>query len=326
MRVKKEVFSFLAALVLFLILFQETGYLLLPELDVSGTDWKSYRKEPENSIQVMFVGSSVVFCDIVPAVIFEESGITSYMIAGPEQTIPISYYYIREACKTQKPEVVCVELKGLFFSQYAEHTIANLAFMPRGLNRLEAVFKTAREEDISGLLFPVLNYHDRWNDLTVEEVKKRLKPAQISMNAGYMQQDYFQAQGPVKTYHPGEEYTETCILYLHKIAEYCHDNDIKLYLFLAPMVTTFDQETKNKISLLAEGLNVNYYDFSNEEAFQKIGLDKNTDWFDDIHLNSSGARCFSVFLASLLKNEGIRPNNQADESIWNKRIKDFYGE
>ncbi len=55
MKIKKEARSLLAALLVFLLLLQGAGYLLLPELDISGTNWRSYKKEPENSIQVMFV-------------------------------------------------------------------------------------------------------------------------------------------------------------------------------------------------------------------------------------------------------------------------------
>lgn len=322
---KKEVRSFLAALLIFFLLFQGAGYLLLPELDVSGTNWKSYKKEPKNSIQVMFVGSSVVFCDISPAAIYETSGITSYLIAGPEQTMPVSYYYIREACKTQKPEAIFVELKGLFFAQYGEHTIANFAFLPHDMNRLEAVFHAARREDIPGLLFPVLDFHDRWNDISINELQERLKPTEVSANAGYMQRDQVEEQNAVTSFHPNEDYLAECAAYLKKISQYCNEQGIRLYLFFAPVTDTVDQETKKWVeSLIKDLCIVDYYDFSREDAFRKIRLDMKTDWADVLHLNAVGTKKFSVFLANLLRAEGIQPCDHEDQELWEMRIRELY--
>ena len=284
--------------------------------------------EPENSVQVLFVGSSIVFCDIVPAVIFQETGITSYLVAGPQQTMPIAYYCIREACKTQKPEAVFVELRSLFFPQYGEHTIANYAFMPRGLNRLEAILKTARKEDVPGLLFPVLDYHDRWNDITWSELSERLRPATVSANAGYMKLEYAEEQGEITSSHPDTSYTRECVSYLKKISDFCSEQGISLYVFYAPATNTVDQETKDKVIQLIRGLNISgYYDYTTEEALQEIGLDKKVDWADDIHLNGSGAEVFSAYLGKLLDAEGLKPSHlDLNLSIWLLRINDFYSE
>ena len=325
MNKKKEVRSILIALFALLILLQGAGYLLTPELDVSGTNWKSYKNEPENSIQVMFVGSSAVFCNIAPAVVYETSGITSYLITGPEQTMPISYYYIREACQTQKPEAIFVELKGLFFPQYGEHTIANFAFMPTGWNKYDAIVHAARREDIPGLLFPVLDFHDRWNDLTFNELHERFQPAEASVNAGFMRRDDFEAQGEITAFHPSGDYIDECAAYLKKIGIYCNEQGIKLYLFFAPVINTVDDETKRWVQSLVQEMNVTgYYDFSREDALLEIGLNKSRDWADNIHLSTHGAECFSEYLANLLVTEGIKPVQLSNTALWEARIEGFY--
>ena len=321
---QRELVSAILALALLFTLLQGAGFLLLPELDVSGTNWKSYQKEPEQSIQVLFVGSSVVFCNISPAVIYRESGITSYLIAGPEQSMPVSYYYIREACKTQKPDAIFVELKGLFFPQYGDYTVANLVFLPRGVNRFEAMIKTARREDLPGLLFPVLDYHERWNDLTLGELRERLKPAQVSSNAGYMPLYSLQEQREINSFHPDGEYIAECVRYLRKIDAYCTENGIALYLFFAPVTNTVDKDTKDWIAALTQELKIaGYFDFSTEESFRSIGLKLDSDWSDDLHLNTSGAEQFSIFLGRFLLDKGIPSNKTADQILWRLRVEDF---
>lgn len=327
MKHKREILSILLVLVLFFLVFQSIGKLLIPELDVTGTDWKSYQKEPENSIQVFFVGSSTVFCDVSPAVVYDRSGVTSYDIAGPQQNMPISYYYIREACKTQKPEAIMLELKGLFLPQYTKYTIANYVYMPFSLNKLEAIFKTARQEDVMGLLFPLLNYHDRWNDLTLAELKQRLQPVSTAVNAGFMGRSVTEEQTGITYDAVTDAFMETGVQYLREIADFCREQDIALYLYLSPSTSVLDPDTKAAVEAAVQDLNLaGYYDFSTEEAFQEIGLDMKTDWSDSLHLNKDGAEKFSACLGELLLQNGIQPSVDADASLWQYRVADFYGD
>ena len=104
------------------------------------------------------------------------------------------------------------------------------------------------------------------------------------------------------------------------------DSDLQQIVVYRDTIERNCSQPKGKIDSLTKELNiVNYYDFSTEEAFMEIGLDKSTDWGDDIHLNANGARKYSQYLASLLKQEGMQPNAKADQMVWEKRIKDFYG-
>ena len=100
----------IAALILFSIL---AGDALTPLRTAYGSTWDMYEKEPQRSIDVMFFGSSVVYCDVCPAVLWRESGVTSYVMAGPEQTIPVTYRYIRQALRTQS---VTILKKGIALS------------------------------------------------------------------------------------------------------------------------------------------------------------------------------------------------------------------
>ena len=80
-------------LVLLLIVVTMTGVNLLgqrlmPYRSNFGSTWASYLQEEENSLDVLFFGSSLVYCDVVPAVIWENTGLRSYVMAGPEQTMP----------------------------------------------------------------------------------------------------------------------------------------------------------------------------------------------------------------------------------------------
>ena len=75
-------------------------------------DYDSTRKvngfyaEEKDSLDFVFVGSSQMFTTVVPAVLWEEYGITSYDFGNNEQPMYLSYYYIKEALKYQKPKTL----------------------------------------------------------------------------------------------------------------------------------------------------------------------------------------------------------------------------
>ena len=54
-----------------------SAWLLMPPRADYGATWESYRKEDKNTIDVLYFGSSLVYCNVVPSVVWEQSGITS---------------------------------------------------------------------------------------------------------------------------------------------------------------------------------------------------------------------------------------------------------
>lgn len=60
----------------------------------------------------MFFGSGNVFANINPAILYEEEGIKSYIMAGSSQPIWNTCCYIREAFKSQHPKLVVIDMKS----------------------------------------------------------------------------------------------------------------------------------------------------------------------------------------------------------------------
>ena len=218
-----------------------------------------------------------------------------------------------------------LKLRGLFLAQYTKYTIANYVYMPAGQNKLEEIMKTTREEDIMGLLFPLLDYHDRWNDLTLNALRKRLQPVFTAENAGFMAREYSEEQTQIIYDETNDSYFEESVRYLQEIANYCKEEDIKLYLFLAPTTQILPPEAKTLLDDAVKELNASgYYDFANEKAFHEVGLDLKTDWSDSLHLRKDGAEKFSVYLARMLEQGGLQPSENADRLLWQVRVSDFY--
>lgn len=317
-----------AAAVLSLLIFTAVSYtaawLLIPPRQSYGGTWENYRQEAEDSIDVLFFGSSLVYCNIVPGVIWETCGVTTYLMAGPEQTIPITYSYIREACRTQRPKVVAVELTGMFYPRYCNYTKANIAYMPWSVNRLEAVFNAAEPELRAGLLFPLLDYHSRWPEVTPEELAAHLSPA-ADILAGYTFLDrvFPQEETVYQDYSAGTEDYARSLEYLRRIYDDCRENGTQLLLFLTPTKGRIPPEAlsqlKQDISVFSDAV---FVDFN--ERWDDLAIDDDTDWYDRLHFNCRGADNFSRYLAGYLAGElGLPPTQGEDESLWQERAETF---
>lgn len=63
----------------------------------------------EDSLDYICVGSSHAYCTVNPLEIWKKADLAGFVLATQKQPLDISYYYIKEAFKTQSPEVVLLE-------------------------------------------------------------------------------------------------------------------------------------------------------------------------------------------------------------------------
>ena len=320
MKKKRELTALLLSAVLLLGGLLAAGWALKPEENVLGIRWRSYRQEPKNSIDVIFVGSSLVFCDIIPAEIYADCGVTSYLAAAPSQVMAASYYSIREACRTQAPKAIFLELSGLFFSLQEEFSVENAVMLPWGVNRLGASLHAVPPDRRGDALLPVLAFHDRWSSLTVGELKEKCR-REIDLSAGF---EYYGEAEPQRkfSYRQYEAvYANDCFPYLEKTAAFCRERGIALYLYLAPTMSRIPPEVMAMLERDLAALPVaEYLNFNEEGAFAALRLDPERDWLDDQHLNAAGAKKFSACLADILRGRGFMPTDNEDEALWRRRV------
>ena len=62
-----------------------------------------------DSVDVLFLGSSHAMASFIPQDLYDQYGIRSYNLGTPEQSLLISYYWLKEALQYQHPSVVVLE-------------------------------------------------------------------------------------------------------------------------------------------------------------------------------------------------------------------------
>ena len=315
-RISVFVLAFAASLIVF-------ANITMPKRYDYGSTWGCYLEEPSDSIDVLFFGSSLVYCNVNPSVIYENSGITSYVMAGPEQTIPITYYYIREAVRTQTPKTIFLEATGMFYEEYQDYTKVNIGYMPWSVNRIRATLEAAEGSEKLGLLFPLYNYHGRWSSLTLSDLKTGILGYEKDMLAGYTFLDKIEPQtGP---WARGEvldrETYSNNLEYMKMIADFCKKEGISLIVYLSPTYSVLSQGNLEMLKTdLSEISGVTYMDIHDKFDY---GIDQDTDFFDLMHFNCLGAEKFSTYLASLIQSFDMKATENEDVELWWSRVANF---
>ena len=146
----------------------------------SKTDVSFYDLD-KNSTDVLFFGSSVTAAAVDPFLLYKEYGIASYNLGVISQTMSGSFFWVKEALKTQKPKVIFVEVKTLGRQSDKLETKARKSYdyMKPGINKFQYAVETVNsgrdlvgtdeEMDIWEYLFPLSLYHTRWSELSYDD-------------------------------------------------------------------------------------------------------------------------------------------------------------
>lgn len=294
--------------------------VLTPKRHDYGAVWGMYQEEPKDSLDVLVLGSSLAYCDVIPSVLYEEAGLASFVMAGPQQTLPVTYYYLRQALRTQSPQTVLLEVTGAYFDPDNRHLKANLALMPYGPDRWLATLSETRGTQRLGLLFPLYAYHDRWDELTQEDLTQGLFGQGTDPLAGYT---FLDEATPIQGLSVREdldgdpEHFARAMDYLGRIRDLCADRDVRLVCFLSPAPQRMDGEKRERLAAALEDMGLSLWDLN--DRFDDFGFDLSQDFYDPRHLNYRGAEKFSRGLAGLLAEWGAAPAGKGDAALWEQR-------
>ena len=160
----------------FILLLLITLYLLSCVLKVKsghGIDQQEglYWQE-ENSIDVMFLGTSHVHCDINTGLLYDSYGITAYDYSGAEQPLWMTYYYLKELYRYQTPELVVLDLYGpaRFKEDYQYSWISeNIYGMRFSSNKLKMLLVSVEPGRIRDYFPSFAIYHNRYDSLSEDD-------------------------------------------------------------------------------------------------------------------------------------------------------------
>ena len=271
---------------------------------------ETFYAQPQNSIDVLVVGSSHTFIDVNTGMLWEDFGIPSFVIGGSLQPFWNSYYFIREALNYQHPRMIVLEAFACDVDfDYGDHgmIINNVSGMRMNRNKLEAI--RASVTDVDGIIDLSLlfrEYHNRYSELTINDVAPELgDPVKFENNKGFY--DYL---GTYPITRPVCDMDDEIVpmpnkeeYYYRLIIEYCQEQGIPLMIMVSPdgAYNDLSRGHYNHAREIAEEYGVEFVDYN--EYYDEIGINFETDFGDIGHLNYLGNRKFTNFLGEHLTDE-----------------------
>ncbi len=262
--------------------------------------WNEYRNLESNTVDAIFVGSSIAYCNIDPMYMYGKSGYATCDVASASMHMDGAYLAIKEALKTQSPKVIFLEASAFRYqgdcdeSKY--HTLTDN--LSTSLEVAATAMGNNWDEDKKyplDFLFPLFRYHDRWDNLDDADWDIFFNGVNLTTQRGHaftftsyeQNLDFYAEDTDWKRYDRTYEY-------LDKIVKLCNENNIKLVLFKTPAKRwhiTYSRAAQEYAD--ANGLEFIDYTY----AIEDMGIDTKTDFRDDVgHLNQYGAEKFCDYL------------------------------
>lgn len=291
---------------------------------------RAFYKEPENSLDMVLIGSSAAYTTFSSTVAWKEEGFTSYTLATSGAPMGIAKSMLKEVVKTQKPKLILIDLNGVLYDDEAEQregmTRLWVDNMPLSENKLETLDELTQGKDKLSWLFPLITYHQNW-----EKIKVCLRytgydwklwtgsrlPYSFTMRS-------ISGTSDRKNLIDVTQYQEKQELYplsgqrFRELLDYLKENDMTNVAFFN-MPRYYDKKMLPQRKLLnqaiamaeAEGFQV--YDFDREIA--RMNLDPNKDYYNSGHLNMNGQRKATKYIAKRLNQDHHLSDGGHSEAI-----------
>ncbi len=323
----KQFIAIILFIVLFLVSFRYVTHVFNYKMEENDTVGSFY-KEPKDSIEVLFVGSSHAYSSFSPMELWNETGIASYNLGTSSQSIPCSYYLIKEGIRTQHPKVIVLETYGVKYDVYYQSTALHIALdeIPFNKTKIEVLTeflpRTLESDERLEYYFPIIRFHSRWQELTSADFRAR----NVFLKGYHLNCSQKKQQEPVRTTKKKEVWAGM-MEYFQRIVELCEENDVELVLYNAPMAKSDKYRSvtqkMNAFYEYAEEQGISYINF--EDLREELDLDYQTDFRDKEHLNLYGARKITTYLAAYLTEHydltDYRDNPKYEQ--WNKDYDDY---
>ena len=280
--------------------------------------YKQFYQMDKNSIDVLFIGSSVVVNAFIPQEIYNDYGIRSYNLGSEQQSIFLSYYWLKEALRFQKPQAVVLDLKFMGNSHPENpintvETLTRKALDPMKWSpvKREAVHKLCElDQSQSELSYYLTNirYHTRWSGMQEYDFDDELVDHAPLMGFAPMTTDgpasyttYEQKDPTVTT-----EFVPLMQEYLNLTVDLCKENDIQLILVDLPGNEMNDAINNTRVAY-AEKNGIEYYNLCRTDYYNQIGAVLPRENVV-VHENIWGAIKTSKFIGGILSEQcGIEP-------------------
>lgn len=306
----KRILATLIFIGVFAVVFSRTSNLLMHK-QVEG-QWNMTAKvvgffnEKPRSFDVLFFGSSHMYCALDPSVLEKETGLTSYVLATQQQPLWITYYYMVDALKTQNPKVMVVEVNMVTqIEDYMDDGTNYTAIdpIPFSKTKIDMILASAPKGQQRYYIFNIMKYHQRWEELKKLDFQRTYETSTDPAKGyvGLPTADSTVKREDLSKVTQVKIGSEKNILYMNKMMDLAEKKGFRLIFLKTPSNATAGEKIYyNGAAAAALSRGHEFIDYNTDELYKEAGLIPSADFFDRRHLNESGMKKFTAHFGRYL--------------------------
>lgn len=280
---------------------------VLRRADNARTKIAGFYAEEKDSLDVIGMGSSAMYRYVNSPQLWEETGMTSYIMATQGQPIYTTEHLINEVNKTQSPQLLIIETRkftktddtGVNVNRF--RTLAdNMKYSFNRFDMINKVIEGGLEEKLP-YYFDIMMYHENWENLKAKNYRY------ITNERPYRAKSWFDITVTVPIEKPDvadvtEELpiSEAAESELRSIIEKCRKEQMEVLFLATPW--EIDEENQMNNNYLKRIIEESGYHFLDLNRYtDEIGLDFEIDFYNRKHTNSVGAKKVTTFIGNYIR-------------------------
>lgn len=335
--IKKKIGIALIKIVCFVLVFLVGNkcleLVLLPYFDDDTHQSEQFYSVEKDSVDVMLVGASSILRGFSTNTLWESFGLTAEIRGSTSATPFISYLNIKEGLRYQNPKVIIVGINAMFGEYNLDddnmegamrRALDYRKITPEKIETINTIVENSEEQTRLSYIFPILRYHDRWKEISVDSVYENLDSDKYEFLHGQrprMETNTVEPRWGLMNKKESIEVNELSKEYYDKIIKLCKDEEIEL-IFVATPKEEWSLSKYEMISEYAKQNDVEYIDFNFDNILRECDIEWDKDFFDAGHLNAIGAEKVTLYLGRFIENNYDIKSEYSVE-VQNKRNEDL---
>lgn len=327
-----KVISVVLFLLILFLLILETCKVLGPADPLNSKKvFEDYYNQNEKTVDGVYFGTSATQRGWIAPRAYKKYGLAVYSLATASQPLCVTGNLMKEAEKSQSPMLYIVDLRNVCVTpdDIADSHIRRVTdSMKMSLNRFRTVdtaldFASKGDNDVDvkdkSYYIRLIKYHNLWN--------KGLRPKKEKLiylqGFAYYQRMYYRI---VKKEDCGivtgaKALDPNVHKVLESLLDYCDNIKADVLFVVSPCVATKDEVMKyNGAGAYIRGRGYTVLNFFDPYLRKAVGIDYDTFFYDDSHMNYYGAAKYSDYLSQYIMNHYHLPDRRGDRCFikWQK--------
>lgn len=276
--------------------------------------YKGFYEMEEETIDVIFLGSSRASCAFSPQELYNMYGIRSYNLGCEMQNVLVSYYWLEETLRFQNPKAVVLET-GMIFSYRSDEPLNTsiectrkaMDYMKWSNNKWKAVKDICgydKSQSWESYVFPNIQFHDRWEELDKKDFVQGDSHGNLKLKGQTVLHNFYHNwdnEGKFESISSEEELMHGVMkIYLDKIVQLCKNKNIELILVSAP--SAFDSVQKyNTLLKYSDENELLFIDYNEAKLCEQIEYDYKVDNAEYHHVGINGTYKITKHLGKIFQ-------------------------